>query len=173
MLVPMSEDAQIAESVDRHGWHAIGVEGTADEPPFVYTIGLCDRLAHPELVVVGLSPKTGHSLLADTVDRIRAGAQYRSGETIDDLIEGYRVALLPVHRTQVIRRLGYAMAYYRRASKPDLLCALQLVWPDRAGRLPQDPACVPEVARLQPLLDREVPPEELRAFLARYGSKSN
>ena len=97
----------------------------------------------------------------------------RLSETIDDLIEGYRVALLPVHRTQVIRRLGYAMAYYRRASKPDLLCALQLVWPDRAGRLPQDPACVPEVARLQPLLDREVPPEELRAFLARYGSKSN
>jgi hypothetical protein len=170
MLRRVSEDARIAESVERHGWHAIAVEGTEREPPFVYTIGLCARFEHPELVIVGLDGKVGHSLLCDMLTEIRAGRTYRPGETCDDLIQGYPVLLRPVHRTQVLCRLGYALAYYRRVSRPDLLRALQVLWPDRAGKLPTDPACEQPVAQLQPLLDRAVPPSELREFMTKFGS---
>jgi hypothetical protein len=169
----VSEDARIAESVERHGWHAIAVEGTEREPAFAYTIGLCAHLDHPELVVVGLGGKEGYSLLSDMVTEIRAGRTYRAEETCRDLIQGYPVMLLPVHRTQVLCRLGYALAYYRRASKPHLLRALQLLWPDRAGKLPNDPSCEPAVVRLQPQLDHEVPPSEFTEFMAKFGSISN
>jgi hypothetical protein len=171
MLV--SEDEEIAESVQRHGWHAIAVEGTASEAPFIYTIGLCDKFEHPELVIVGLPSNVAHSLLADVVKAIRTGQQYRPGETYRDLIQGYEVTLLRVHRSQVLCRLGYALAYYRRASRPELLRALQILWPDRAGRLPNDPSCDRAVAQLQPLLDHEVSPSDMRAFMARFGTVSN
>jgi hypothetical protein len=69
--------------------------------------------------------------------------------------------------------MGYALAYYRRAGKPEALRALQLLWPDQAGFLPDDPRCDEAVVRMQPRLDRPVPPEELRAFMETYGSVSN
>jgi hypothetical protein len=168
----VSEDAEIAESVQRHGWHAIAVEGTEDEPPFVYTIGLCDRFDHPELVIVGLEAKVAHSLLSDMLAEIRTGRKYVPGETYRDLISGYPVAVLPVHRTQVLCRLGYALGYYRRASKPELLRALQVLWPDSLGKLPTDLSCDEAVLRSQPRLNIGVPPSELREFMTKWGSLS-
>jgi hypothetical protein len=163
----VSDDARIAESVGRHGWHAIAVEGTQDEPPFSYTIGLCDRLGHPELVVLGLEARVAHGLLADVVSAIRSGRCYGPGESYLDVIQGYSVLFLAVHRTQVLCRLGYALAYYRRLGNRELLRAVQLVWPDQAGRLPTEPGC--EVVSLQPRLDDPVPEERLRAFFEKYG----
>jgi hypothetical protein len=169
----MSEDERIAESVRRHGWHAIAVEGTPEAPPFLYSIGLCDTFGHPEIVICGLNEKTGHQLVSDMVTRIRGGQRYHAGEKDQSLLGGYPVVLRSVHPTQRIVRLGFAAAYYRRAGKPDLFSALQLLWSDAQGRLPFEPRCDSEVVFLQPLLEHPVPAAELREFMRRYGGGIN
>jgi len=45
--------------------------------------------------------------------------------------------------------LGYALWF--QAGEP--ISAVQIRWPDQAGRLPGDPACDPEISRLQPRLE--------------------
>jgi hypothetical protein len=165
----MSEDEEIAEAVRRHGWYAIGVgEGPEGEPPFSYTIGLCDTFGHPEIVVLGLDPKTAHGLHSELVAEIRSGKRYEPRHPHS--INGLSVATLRVHQTQVITRLGYALGYYRHVGKPDLLEAVQVLWPDESGKLPTDLRCDAMVAHAQPRLDLAVPPSEFREFLERYRS---
>lgn len=65
-------------------------------------------------------------------------------------------------------RFGYAVAFYRVYSKPERLTAVQLFWPDKAGRFPFEHGCDSEVMTLQLRLDIEVPRDELRAFMDRW-----
>src|SRR5271165_3097105 len=129
----MSEDDRIRESVRKHGWHAIGVKAKGREPQILYTVGLCATLEHPEIVVCGLQPNVAYSLVTDMIARIKSGRRYCEG-TYSDLIDGQVVAVRAVHQTHVLCRLGYAMAYYRHDRTSHLLSAVQLLWPDQAGK---------------------------------------
>ncbi len=172
----MSENERIAASVAQHGWHAIGVDGTARAPPLLYTIGLCLTFGHPEIVLCGLQARAAHSIVRDMVAAVREGSHYLAGARYQGVLDGHEMAVRPVHRTQCIIRMGYAMGFYRHISKPDMFTlrgAVQAMWPDRSGHFPFEPACDLEVVRLQPALDREVPPDELRAFMKAFGQMSN
>jgi hypothetical protein len=169
----MSEDDRIRESIRQHGWHAIGVQARGQEPGMLYTVGLCATFDHPEIVVCGLAPNVAYGLVADMIARIKTGHGYRDGGNYSDVIEGQVVAVRVVHQTHVLCRLGYAMAYYRRERTSHLLTAVQLVWPDRAGKLPGDPACDKSVVASQPRLDDALAPVQLRALLDRPGSTWN
>lgn len=162
----MSEDDDIAESVQTHGWHCIAVEGTDDEPGFTYTIGLCATFGHPEIVIVGLSPRLAHQLSSALVDDLGKGIVCRPGQPRTDLLEGYAVDFRPVDRSHIETRLGYAMAFYR--SNPSALTALQLFWPDKRGRFPFELECDPDVARVQPRLEIPLTKSEVRAFRQKY-----
>lgn len=50
---------------------------------WAYTVGLLDRAAHPELIVAGLPPSDGSSLLSVLAGSVLAGERYQVGETID------------------------------------------------------------------------------------------
>ena len=63
--------------------------------------------------------------------------------------------------------LGYTMAFYRLRGEPQRLRAVQVLWPDKAGRFPFDAGCDPGVVARQPLLEVPVPEEELEAVLDR------
>ncbi len=117
--------------------------------------------------MLGLEGRVAHGLLSDVVAASRAGRSFEPGEHYRDIIGGYPVAFVTLHPTQILYRMGYSMAYYRRAAKPQLLRAVQLLWPDGAGKLPTDPLC--EVASLQPRLGEAVPEERLQAFMDTYG----
>jgi uncharacterized protein (DUF433 family) len=145
-----ADDARIAASIRQNGWHCIAVSGTDNEPPLAYTIGLCDRHAHPELVVRGLAGETAHALLCDLVAAIERGAQFRSGQTC--MLVALPVAFEHVHARQQERLLGYAAAYYRKFADRGPLSALQVLWPDARNRLPDDADCDPAVFALQPRL---------------------
>jgi hypothetical protein len=164
----VSEDEDIEASVRKHGWHAIGVGGGVDAPSMLYTIGLCHSFSHPELVVVGLGDKTAYGVVRDMVTDIRAGKSFASGQRYSDILKGFDVLVGPVHPTQHVRHLGYAMAFYRRLERRELLSALQVFWPDKDGRFPTELTCDPHVAAAQPRWALAVPPSELKAFLDRY-----
>jgi hypothetical protein len=167
-----SEDEAIAGSIRQHGWHAIHVgHGPSEfEPAFTYTIGFCDTFGHPECVFVWPDGQLAHGVLAAVAQRLRNGERFEPGQSYEDLIEGYRVAVRPVHQTQLVTRLGYAMGYYRRVGKPEMLRAVQLFWPDSKGRFPFEVGCDPMVALAQPRLELVVTPGEMRRFMREYGS---
>jgi hypothetical protein len=126
---------------------------------------------HPEIIVCGLPPRAAHGLVSRLIPRIRAGACHAPGQVVSDLIEGQLFAFRSVHASQHVIRLGFAMAFHRRRGEPFSLSALQLLWPDEHGRLPFEDACDPAVVAQQPRLDLPVPPEELDAFLERFGPR--
>ena len=137
-------------------------------PSLIYTIGLCHQFDHPEVMVFGLDLRTAHVLLRDVVDDLRAGKSYASAGRYLGLLEGLAVTVRPVHPTQHLLYLGYAMAFYRRLGRPEMLRTVQVLWPDSHGRAPCDVGCDPAVVAAQLAVDRPVPPDTLREFLERY-----
>ncbi len=75
--------ARIAE----YGYLLQGVVGPGGEHDgcgsWVYTVGLLDAVAHPELIVAGLPPNDGASLLSMLAQSVLDGERYLVGETID------------------------------------------------------------------------------------------
>ena len=72
--VPMSSEGQeIAASVARNGWAAVSIP-SSPFGPFVYSVGVLTTVGHPELIVFGLDPDTGYSVLAAMVQDIRNGS---------------------------------------------------------------------------------------------------
>jgi hypothetical protein len=168
----MSEDDDIEQSVRTHGWHFIAVEPDEDTPPFSYTIGFAHTFAHPEVMIFGLDGRLAHSIASDMASRLKEGHPFSAGHTYSGLLDGYDVAVRPVHPTQHLLHLGYAIAFYRRLQKRDLLTAIQVFWPDKAGKFPFELECDPRAAARQPRMELAVPPSELKAFMDEFGSNS-
>jgi hypothetical protein len=78
------EDARVAATIRRSGWfiqyvggNGCGAPGCGCDPgdggpPFAYTVGLFG-MGHPELVIFGVSPNDGATILNTLGERIRAG----------------------------------------------------------------------------------------------------
>jgi hypothetical protein len=77
------EDAHLAQVIRAHRWSVqfVGAGDEADEPPFGYTVGLFG-LGHPELVLVGLGPKTTHSVLGRVAGVVADGRNLVAGELL-------------------------------------------------------------------------------------------
>lgn len=125
-------DAVIAQ----HGWAVQGVvaeEGVvvAGPPSWCYTVGLEDR-GLPELLIVGLDPRTAQTILNDAAQHLIDGAAWSHGDRVEELLRGYDMAVVAV--TDEVATAGdwFNVAFARRGSRTDL-DVLQLVWPDRDG----------------------------------------
>jgi hypothetical protein len=112
-----------------------------------------------------------YDIFADVVADLRAGKSYATPRAYGGLLESCDVAVRPVHETRVWVLLGYTMAFYRLRGESHRLRAVQVLWPDKAGRFPFDAGCDPAVLARQPLLEEAVPPGELEAVFER-GNKS-
>jgi Domain of unknown function (DUF4262) len=139
-------DAHIRDEVEAVGWSVHVVE---DDPPLGYTIGLYRTFRAPELVAVGLSAATLRDLLEAAAGLVKTKRKLPVGKPFDGVLHGYETVLRQVRAPRSVRRLARAIAFHHgRRDFP----ILQLLWPDRAGRFPGDPAVDPKVAARQPLL---------------------
>lgn len=130
------------ENIREHGWHCTGVFAGEGSPPFAYTAGLAETYGHPELIVAGLDPQTGHSLLAAAVKLIAGGDRMTDGCEREKIAAGFPVRFSAAHGW--LPQCTVTSALY--GHDPALL---QLVWPDVRGRFPGDPGCEPGVFRVQ------------------------
>lgn len=137
------EDAHIASVIRRYGWFITYVGGRlcsapgcncADEegPAFAYTTGLFG-LAHPELLVFGLSPETTAGLLNDLGERIRSGEALLPGQVTS--FDEWPHRVIPEEVPNPGEIVFTANRYYQR---PDEFSVpvLQLSYDDEAGRFP-------------------------------------
>lgn len=130
-------EAFIRHWVAKLGWaNQLVEEGASDtEPPFAYTVGLTQRFDHPELIVVGLKPDSMQFVLNQCADRVKNGTRLKAGARLDEVIDGFQVEVRTLDPS-LLHFLGYARWFH--GDRP--FEALQILWPDREGRFPGDPA---------------------------------
>ncbi len=136
-------DAEMATIVRKHGWFIQYVGGDScarpgcqcigdDGPPFAYTVGLFG-LAHPELLIFGIDPRTAAGVLNDLGKRVRAGEALLPGQIVEFDAWPHRIVPELVPNPHEI--LFAANAFYQR---PDgyPVPALQLSYDDLNGLFP-------------------------------------
>lgn len=133
-------DAKLVADVREYGWHCVLVqdaeedEAPAGEAPFAYTVGLSHTYGHPELVLVGRW-QYAHGILGAAVELVHEGTRLAPGDESDDVLEGYPVRFGAVADDRRRELLTYADWLYGR--RP--FAALQVILPDGAGRMPDEP----------------------------------
>jgi hypothetical protein len=159
----MTDEDEIAAVVREHGWYAASIYD--HDPPFLFTIGLMQSWNHPELITFGLESQIAHPILSAMVRDIRAGTFFREpGTFLGVLADHYRIGIRRVHPTQHQLYLGYAMGYCRYLGRIGELEAVQVFWPDKAGKFSFEVGCDLEVFRCQPRLDLPLTPSEIAEF---------
>jgi hypothetical protein len=107
---------------------------------------------HPELCIYGPTSETSR-ILSIMVDTIRNGGSYREPGTYAGVLQAdARVGVRRVHPTQSFA-LRLARSYLREICRREELEAIQVFWPDEAGKFPYEDGCDLEVSRCQPRLD--------------------
>jgi hypothetical protein len=101
-----------------------------DRMDYAYTVGLT-AVGHPEIVTEGLPQESAHAFLNAVADDVHQGRTFPAGTIRTDLTgEPAPVAFLSVEDTEGLDAISDVY--------PDLetIQAVQLIWPDSAGRLP-------------------------------------
>lgn len=128
------EDRRTAETIRTHGTSIEYVIGDKlrKQTPFAYTIGLFG-IAHPELLVLGLDPRTASLLLNDVSGRVRDGHRLMPGELLAFDGWGHRVTVETVPNPGDI--VFAANRFYQRPDEYSVE-VFQLTYDDRASRFP-------------------------------------
>lgn len=127
MSGPDAVFADLLRMIDEYGW-AVRNVGAGPEPgeaAFSYTIGLT-AFGHPEVVITGMPFEHAQTFLNNIGSDVRDGKRFEAGTVNEDL------APTPVLFLSVVQdeELVAVRQVYGRCS------AVQMVWPDSAGRFP-------------------------------------
>lgn len=147
-------ELMIADGVQKNGWFVVNYAPTpgsndADEV-FSYTVGLNKTAGWPEIIVFGLDEGRSFGMLADLIEACWEKKQApRPGMTANGIVQDMPIKLIEFGEGAP-RHFHFADWHARHVAirKPP---RLQLIWPDRDGVLPDDPACDPDVRARQKL----------------------
>lgn len=127
-----SSDAVFADllgMIEQYGW-AVRHVGAGPEPgeaAFSYTVGLT-ALDHPEVVIMGMPFDASQIFLNNIGSDVRDGKRFDPGTTTEDLTgPGAPVVFLSVVEDEELVAIRQVYGH---------CAAVQMVWPDSAGRLP-------------------------------------
>jgi hypothetical protein len=138
----------IGRKVQEHGWSAIGVAPSVDDPdpqlPFTYTLGLWPVRAMPDMIVFTLPFERAHGVIQGAIEAIEETPALAQGGFTEKVLVGYPV--------EIVRLQPQAAAEYLRWTRlfnqPDNdLPACQVVWPDPQGRFDMSDEVQPRIAR--------------------------
>lgn len=126
--------AKLDAIIEKHGY---AVQSVMDNPPMSYTVGLTD-LRLPELVMVGVPIPSMQAIINEAVARMQSTQPFAPGQLQSELAN-LPLRIDAVHISQVLGRLYMLIGYEKRRQRQVTeLKVLQLVWPDRHGRYPDD-----------------------------------
>jgi hypothetical protein len=147
------------DTIAQYGWMVMEVspsKGDNDQRWFAYTVGLAATLGWPELICFGLSQDVMTQLLNNAVAEIKKRRTVPTpGMELTEVIEALPMRLAKFPRTSFREHLGWALwhAHFSGVQAKQFDC-LQLQWPDKRGRFPDDPGCTPEIRDLQSVISR-------------------
>lgn len=158
-------DERIYREVLSEGCSILSFSSCATAPEFTYSVGLYLNFLHPEILLMGLHPETARGIIAKIRDEADRGLMLTAESVRHDLFEDRRpVRFRAVPQERYLDYLGRnCNLYYTLFLRPDLrpddsdvfgFPVLQAIWPDRAGRFPDDPECDPRFVALHELVDQ-------------------
>ena len=146
-------DLKLLDDVTKIGWHHVHVQAEGSEPAFAFSLGFYANFGHPEIIVIGLPPDTAQQLLnIAEIHIVGAKSKYEPRKPYLDIAQGTRVAFIPVEQKYMAEYFGYGRWFYQ--SKRGEFPALQMVWPDKEGRLPWEKGFDSRFNKIQPLLGK-------------------
>lgn len=151
------DDQRTLDEIAEHGWSGKIIPGDAEGPGFEYTVGLLAGQKHPEVIIFGLPHRTGHDILWQMYDEIRAGRAFHAAGLYDDILVDCQCRIQIVHPTWHREFFGYALWHHRHAKISAQFAAVQCVWPDKRGLFPGERGCADDVAQSQPDLSKPKP----------------
>jgi Domain of unknown function (DUF4262) len=140
---------KVADDIRKFGLAVITIPSDGKVPTLAYSVGLWGSYHHPEIVVFGLPPEVGHTIINDIGRLVKNGKRFKDGDIIKKL-SNLPMAFVEVPKDRFEGHLTVALTYYEHAEFP----ALQLVWPDRQGRFPWQETFDEKLRRAQPILAR-------------------
>lgn len=143
-------ERDVLQRLETTGWFVNKIAEDDQGPGFAYSFGLYERFQQPEIIIFGLPPDIMHRLIDDIGKLMGAGKRYNDGDETRDLLEDYACVLRRVNPLRYRETLTWTAWFYESCTFP----ALQLFWPDKAGRFPWDSECSASVRRRQPDLTR-------------------
>src|SRR5690242_12634856 len=134
----------VTDTIADVGWAVVAVSG---ETPYAFTIGVWHSYELPELAMFGLREADMQIWLNNCVRLLRERAEpFADGEPFSGVLERFPVQTRDVDRSWHQALFGPMGGYYGTLEMP----VRQLVWPDREGRWPWDPAATATCRERQP-----------------------
>jgi hypothetical protein len=134
----------VHDTIVEVGWAVVGISG---ETPYAFTVGLWHSYELPELAMFGLREQDMQVWLNSCVGLIRdRPVQIPDAEPFGGVLERFPVQLRAVDPSWHRALFAPMGAYYGTSDVP----VRQLVWPDREGRWPWNPAATATCRERQP-----------------------
>ena len=147
-----STEQMMVEGVEQNGWFVVDYAPRvdSDDPDefFSYTVGLAKSAGWPELICFGLPEQQARSLLTNALaDCWKNETVPRDGLDLNEVVQGFAARLVTFDATAP--RYFHFADWYADQVGIAPPARLQLLWPDRAGVLPNDDRCAPDVRDAQ------------------------
>jgi hypothetical protein len=134
----------IERDITKLGFTTIAV---GDDPAgwFAYTVGLTE-LGHPEILISGLRGDYCHGVFWNAYNAIKKGHSFKAGQE-DDTLGHLTCAFKTLSPEAAEKFCRQALYFYE--DKPKTPTFVQLVMPDKAGRLPWQPGYDAQLMKVQ------------------------
>jgi hypothetical protein len=154
-------DRKLIKDIIEHKCHIVGIPEGKHGPLYSFSIGLYLHYEHPEILVFGIDHQVAATAINDIRDLLERGLRFGHGDVSNEVFEGYRSAFVEVDSAFTRYYLGTAIWFYRSLSRA--FPVLQLVWPDKRGKLPWELGYDSRCEARQPVLVAPGSPYESRA----------
>ncbi len=123
--------ARLMGLIAQHGW---AIQGVMSNPPYSYTVGLADA-GLPEVVVMGLDPRTSQVVLNEVARNLKSGAlELVENSNFDEVFRSFPARFRKMDSVETADALKVAARIHGAVP-----LAWQLIWPDPHGFFPGDP----------------------------------
>lgn len=125
--------AKVDENIQKYGYHS--TFGFADKTPsFCYSTGIFKNFGIPEIFISSLPQNLSNTLIQSYVDKFKGAAQVPMNVRLEHLSERFPVYLIEVPEHKLTDYVLSSIRYYN--GNPYKY--VQLIYPDTAGRFPND-----------------------------------
>ena len=125
-------EQKVLDDIREFGQHVLAVAEDDEGPGFIYSIGLFENYAHPEIIIIGLRQELAHLLINNIAFDIKEGKTFSPGEFHEGVLDDFLCYFAAVHPEHYRDFVGWARWYYGGDDFPLVQC----IYPTTNGVFP-------------------------------------
>jgi len=131
-------ETKLIRTVQEDGWQVTSViDPERKEPGFAYSIGIYETMKRPEILIIGVHPRTAARMINSYGENLRIGVRnHEAGAVKFDLLPGFEVIFIEANEAAKTNYARSCKWYYQGVSFPLVQCVWQSedhIWPWDAG----------------------------------------